>query len=151
MREQSSLNTPISRCWYCGAFSPPGGMHGGHAIPGPQRRKPDHIQQAERLQLFAIKPAFEQFVPLHGEGADVADIRDDSRSSHWTLRIVLFKLFQEFRLVSEHEQLIVLHVPHVVNAYSARRAFTQVGNPAASRQPKLRIERAVIDRADRLG
>jgi len=42
-------------------------------------------------------------------------------------------------------------VPRIMNAYSARRAFTQVGNLSASVRPLLRIERAVIDRADRVG
>jgi hypothetical protein len=42
-------------------------------------------------------------------------------------------------------------VPQIMNAYAARRAFTQVGNLSASVRPLLRIERAVIDRADRVG
>jgi hypothetical protein len=64
---------------------------------------------------------------------------------------VLSQLLQEFRPIPEHEQLVILRVPQIVNAYSARRAFTQVGNLSASVWPPLRIKRAVIDRADRVG
>jgi hypothetical protein len=42
-------------------------------------------------------------------------------------------------------------VPRIMNAYSARRAFTQVGNLSASVRPLLRIERTVIDGAYRIG
>ncbi len=89
-------------------------------------------------------------MPIHGEGADAADIGDNIRCCHWTLCIVVSQLFQEYRLVSEDEQLIILQVPHIVNAYSARCAFTQIGNLPASVRPLMRIERAVIDRADRV-
>ena len=41
-------------------------------------------------------------------------------------------------------------MPHVMNAYSARGAFTEIGNKPARGRPQMRIERAVIDRADRL-
>jgi hypothetical protein len=64
---------------------------------------------------------------------------------------VLAQSLEEFRQISEYEQLVILHVPHIVNAYAARRALTQVGDLSASVRPLLRIERAVIDRADRIG
>jgi len=56
------------------------------------------------------EPTFEQLVAIHGQGADVADVRDDIRCCHRTLRVVLSQLFQEFRLVPKHEQLVVLGV-----------------------------------------
>ena len=97
------------------------------------------------------EPAFDQIVALHGESADVADIGDDIRRRHRALRIVLSQLFQECRLIPEHEQLIILRVPQIMNAYSAACAFTQIGNFSASVRPLLRIERAIVDRADRIG
>jgi hypothetical protein len=63
---------------------------------------------------------------------------------------VLFELFQEFRVISKYEQLVILHVPQIMNAYSARCAFTQVGNLSASVRPPLRVKRAVMDRAYRV-
>ena len=91
--------------------------------------------QSERLQHLSKEPAFEQLLALHGEGADVADIRDDIRCRHRALCVVRSQLFQELRLVSEHEQLVVLHVPHIVYAYAARRAFAQVGDLSAGVRP----------------
>ena len=121
------------------------------AMRPPVRNAGNQIISRSPNGFSTSRAAFEQFVTLHGESADVADIRDDIRGCHWTLRIVLSQLFQEFRLVSEYEQLVILHVPHIMNAYSPRCAFAQLGNHAARVRPQERIERAVIDRADRVG
>jgi hypothetical protein len=64
---------------------------------------------------------------------------------------VLSQRLQESRLIPEHEQLVILRVPQIVNADSARGAVRQIGDFSARVQPPLRIERAVVDRADRLG
>jgi hypothetical protein len=80
----------------------------------------------------------------------MADIGDDIRRCHGALCILASQLLKEFRLVSEHEQLIILHVSHIMNANSAACAFTQIGNLPASVWPLMRIESAVIDRADRV-
>ena len=116
----------------------PGCVHPGHAAPGPQRRKPDHVHQPERLQHFPVETAFEQLLAFGGEDVDVTDAGDDVRRRHRALRILASQPFKEFRLVSEYEQLIVMHVPHVVHANAAPGAFTEIGNLPAGLGPLLR-------------
>ena len=80
----------------------------------------------------------------------MTDVGDDIRGRHRRLRVVLAELFQKCLLVAKHEQLVVLDVLHVVNADAAPTALTQLDNLLNRILPPIWIERAVVNRADRV-
>src|SRR5262249_9899806 len=131
----------------------PASVHGGDPAAGLERVEADVVEHPMGFQHVMIEAALEQLVvgTNGGKGMHVADLVDDAGGRKRAVLIVLLDELRKFRGVADLEQMDVLDVPQVVNAHAARRALAQLDDPPDGIAPALRIERAVVDRADRIG
>src|SRR6185436_8166720 len=119
---------------------------------GTQGQKPDEIANPKRLESLMIETALEQFIVRthHGERLYVADAADDAGGRDWAPFIMQLKRVREFLGVADLEQVHVLRIAQIVNAHAAGGALHEIDNAADGVEPSLRIERAVVNGADRV-